>query len=99
MSRTFQFGDLSQLVQQKLIKQLQFHSSPSMDQYHNAAMNLYSRSLFLVSSISVLQGFMFGRNVLDKDGVSAAVVAAEMRMDLGLHGLTFATKLKQLQRM
>ena len=42
---------------------------------------------------------MFGRNVLDKDGVSAAVVAAEMRMDLELHGLTFATKLKQLQHM
>lgn len=44
-------------------------------------------------------GFMFGRNVLDKDGVSAAVVAAEMRMDLELHGLTFATKLEQLQHI
>lgn len=40
---------------------------------------------------------MFGRNVLDKDGVSAAVVAAEMRMDLELQGLTFTKKLEQLQ--
>ena len=42
---------------------------------------------------------MFGRNVLDKDGVSAAVVAAEMRLDLELQGLTFAKKLDQLHNM
>ena len=41
-------------------------------------------------------GFMFGRNVVDKDGVSAAVVAAEMRYELEKQGLTFSKKLEEL---
>ena len=39
---------------------------------------------------------MFGTNVLDKDGVSAAVVAAEMRYELQKQGLTFSKKLEEL---
>ena len=63
---------------------------------HPLRISLLSFTFFLNS---LLLGFMFGRNVLDKDGVSAAVVAAEMRLDLELQGLTFAKKLDQLHNM
>ena len=41
---------------------------------------------------------MYGTNVLDKDGVSAAAVAAEMRIELEEQGLSFAKKLEELHQ-
>ena len=39
---------------------------------------------------------MFGTNVLDKDGISAAVVMAEMAAYLSRHGLTLTEQLNNL---
>lgn len=39
---------------------------------------------------------MFGTNVLDKDGISAAVVMAEMAAYLSCHGLTLTDQLNNL---
>ena len=44
----------------------------------------------------LLVGFMYGTNVLDKDGVSAAVVMAEMAAYLQRQGLTLTDKLNKL---
>ena len=41
---------------------------------------------------------MFGTNVLDKDGISAAVVMAEMASYLNRHGLTLTEQLNKLYK-
>lgn len=46
----------------------------------------------------LLLGFMFGTNVLDKDGISAAVVMAEMASYLNRHGLTLTEQLHNLYK-
>ena len=47
-------------------------------------------------SLWAVAGFMFGTNVLDKDGISAAVVMAEMAAYLGGHGITLTQQLENL---
>ena len=49
----------------------------------------------LMLCISLL-GFMFGTNVFDKDGISAAVVMAEMASYLNRQGLTLTEQLHKL---
>lgn len=48
--------------------------------------------------LSILLGFMFGTNVLDKDGISAAVVMAEMASYLNRHGLTLTEQLRNMYK-
>ena len=41
-------------------------------------------------------GFMFGSNVLDKDGVSAAAVMAELIVELNSRGMTLGDQLEAI---
>ena len=64
---------------------------------------IYASILFLNSkcifiSCICLSGFMFGTNVLDKDGISAAVVMAEMAAYLSRQGLTLTEQLNNLYK-
>ena len=43
-------------------------------------------------------GFMYGTNVFDKDGISAAVVMAEMASYLNRHGCTLTEQLHNLYK-
>ena len=51
----------------------------------------------LMWCISLL-GFMFGTNVLDKDGISAAAVLAEMATYLSSQGVTLTEQLNNLYK-
>jgi phosphoglucomutase/phosphopentomutase len=62
----------------------------------NKTVQLGDRGVEVLFAYEEAIGFMFGRNVVDKDGVSAAVVAAEMRYELEKQGLTFSKKLEEL---
>lgn len=44
------------------------------------------------------KGFMYGTNVLDKDGISAAVVMAEMAAYLSRQGITLTEQLNNLYK-
>lgn len=62
-------------------------------------MDLYFFDDFLTSFTKIcFKGFMFGTNVLDKDGISAAVVMAEMATYLSRQGITLTEQLNNLYK-
>lgn len=62
----------------------------------NLACDLMEQGKTVLFSFEEAIGFMFGTNVLDKDGISAAVVMAEMAAYLGGHGITLTQQLENL---
>ncbi|XP_078369172.1 phosphopentomutase-like [Oculina patagonica] len=64
----------------------------------NLACDLLTQGKTVLFSFEEAIGFMFGTNVLDKDGISAAVVMAEMASYLNRHGLTLTEQLHNLYK-
>ena len=60
---------------------------------------MYTFVDFLTSLTKIrFKGFMYGTNVLDKDGISAAVVMAEMAAYLSRQGITLTEQLNNLYK-
>ena len=64
----------------------------------NLAHDLMTQGKTVLFSFEEAIGFMYGTHVLDKDGISAAVVVAEMAAYLALQGLTLTDQLLQLYK-
>ncbi|XP_015765502.1 PREDICTED: phosphoglucomutase-2-like [Acropora digitifera] len=62
----------------------------------NLAFDLMAQGKTVLFSFEEAIGFMFGTMVLDKDGISAAVVMAEMASHLRSRGLTLTQQLNSL---
>ncbi|XP_073253701.1 phosphopentomutase-like [Porites lutea] len=64
----------------------------------NLASELMAQGKTVLFSFEEAIGFMYGTNVLDKDGISAAVVMAEMAAYLSRQGITLTEQLNNLYK-
>ena len=64
-----------------------------------AMLMFLAKVLYMLFLCVYCVGFMCGTNVLDKDGVSAAVVVAEMATHLAAQGITLKQQLIKIYEM
>lgn len=64
----------------------------------NAIADLMNKGKTVLFAFEEAIGFMCGTNVLDKDGVSAAVVVAEMAAHVALQGMTLKQQLENIYK-